>query len=323
MFGVYRFTLASLVLLTHLWPSAYHHAGLYAVFSFYMLSGYLMTFIMNEKYGFKNKGITKYLVNRALRIYPTYLICMGLTAALVYAFPWLTWQLSRSVTMPGSLHQWFSNIFIIGLDGFTRGRFVPQAWSLYVEIIFYLLIGLVLARKKAFVVTWLIFGIISTMYLSGGEVRDTVFSITAGSLPFSLGATVYYFKDEFGTARPAFLIIAVVLYLLNISNLAGSVHESGMYLSLYLSFLLLIVLKDLKIPSLKKIDNLLGDLSYPMYVSHFLAGLLVLWAFFPNVPRHRGVDFFILAYGYTLIISYVLHVSVEKRINSIRERVKQ
>jgi peptidoglycan/LPS O-acetylase OafA/YrhL len=207
---------------------------------------------MNEKYGFKNKGITKYLVNRALRIYPTYLICMGLTAALVYAFPWLTWQLSRSVTMPGSLHLWFSNIFIIGLDGFSRGRFVPQAWSLYVEIIFYLLIGLVLARKKALVVAWLIFGIISTMYLSGGEVRDTVFSITAGSLPFSLGATVYYFKDEFGTARPAFLIIAVVLYLLNISNLAGSVHESGMYLSLYLSFLLLIVLKDLKRPSPKR-----------------------------------------------------------------------
>jgi peptidoglycan/LPS O-acetylase OafA/YrhL len=43
--------------------------GGYAVFGFYILSGYLMTLIMQKNYGYSRGGVARYAVNRFLRIY--------------------------------------------------------------------------------------------------------------------------------------------------------------------------------------------------------------------------------------------------------------
>lgn len=70
MFGTYRLILAFMVVFLHLagWPGF----GEYAVFTFFCLSGYLMTFIMQQNYGYSSQGVKKYVVARALRIYPLY-----------------------------------------------------------------------------------------------------------------------------------------------------------------------------------------------------------------------------------------------------------
>lgn len=70
--GYFRFILAVVVCCNHL--SSIGGLGRYAVFSFYILSGFLMTTILNERYGLTPGGIAKYAMNRILRIYPTYLI---------------------------------------------------------------------------------------------------------------------------------------------------------------------------------------------------------------------------------------------------------
>jgi peptidoglycan/LPS O-acetylase OafA/YrhL len=49
MFGFFRTLLALAVVVEHLGPA--HYVGPYAVFGFYVLSGYLMTLIMHETYG--------------------------------------------------------------------------------------------------------------------------------------------------------------------------------------------------------------------------------------------------------------------------------
>ena len=79
MFGTYRFLLACLVLVTHL--AGVRCAGAYAVFGFYLLSGYLMTLVLNERYGFSPNGFGRYVANRALRIYPPYLAILGFGVA--------------------------------------------------------------------------------------------------------------------------------------------------------------------------------------------------------------------------------------------------
>ena len=62
MLGTLRFTLAWIVAAAHLERTIWN--GTYAVFSFYIISGYLMCLVMNERYGFSAKGLRFYLVKK-------------------------------------------------------------------------------------------------------------------------------------------------------------------------------------------------------------------------------------------------------------------
>ena len=70
--GSWRFFLAFLVVISHLWKDMIGGPAAYAVWGFYVLSGYLMTLVLNEKYGPSINGLKRYAYNRFLRIYPLY-----------------------------------------------------------------------------------------------------------------------------------------------------------------------------------------------------------------------------------------------------------
>lgn len=73
MLGLMRFILALLVVVSHLTGGGaspfFAHWGIFAVFGFYLISGYLMTIILNEKYFF---NFTTFALNRFLRLFPIY-----------------------------------------------------------------------------------------------------------------------------------------------------------------------------------------------------------------------------------------------------------
>lgn len=330
MFGIYRFVLASFVVAIHLFSDMPEQMGFYAVFGFYTLSGYLMTLVLNEQYGFSATGVGQFITNRLLRIYPAYLICAGVTLACVAIVPWLPFQLWRMVIMPDGFLAWLPNIFIFGHTIYDKARLVPQSWSLYVELVFYILMALLLARNKLIVSVWFIVSLIWTMYANISDLRfmERYFTISAGSLPFSIGAVIYFYRNELMTSSRFTVITAILLYAVNVAisyvwqDLGRGLY---FYLSVFLGAVLLINLRNVdskKLPALAKIDKLLGDLSYPLYVSHVMAGVLVLWAFWPNVPKHRGLDFFLLGYGYALAISYIIHRWVERPVERLRRRIK-
>ena len=50
-FGAWRFLLAVLVAVSHLWGGMIHAPAAYAVWGFFVLSGYLMTLVLGHKYG--------------------------------------------------------------------------------------------------------------------------------------------------------------------------------------------------------------------------------------------------------------------------------
>jgi hypothetical protein len=50
---------------------------LIAVFAFYTLSGFLLTRLHNERYGFSMRGPAGFLLNRVLRLWPAYLAILG------------------------------------------------------------------------------------------------------------------------------------------------------------------------------------------------------------------------------------------------------
>src|SRR5260221_14780352 len=79
MIEVSRYILALVVTLTHLQPLGVGRPGQISVFAFYTLSGYLMTRVLNERYGFSTRGTAVFLLNRVLRLWPAYLVIMAVT----------------------------------------------------------------------------------------------------------------------------------------------------------------------------------------------------------------------------------------------------
>jgi len=325
MFGIYRFILASIVVFVHVWRIGFTAGGYAAVFSFYVISGYLMTLILNEQYGFSVRGIVRFLLNRALRIYPRYWVSMIGTGIIAFLYPWMCWQIFHSTIFPKSPADVIMNIAIFGLNHNGLYRLLPQAWSLYVELSFYVLMALVLSRKKWITSVWFAASVVWTIYanMAGMSIVGRYYTLIAGSLPISSGALLYHYRDSLGRPGKWTIWVCGALY---VASLAVSTIYDDLGICLYVWVLLGMItvasLKDLRPQRIMGFDKFFGDLSYPIYVSHAFVALLVLRAFWPNVPQHRGFDFFLMTYGYTIIFSYALHRFVELPVQYLRVKIK-
>jgi peptidoglycan/LPS O-acetylase OafA/YrhL len=81
MLGSFRLLLALLVVMAHLAEGTtfVSHMGVFAVFGFYVISGYLMTLVLHEVYHF---DFSSFWANRFLRLFPTYYL-VALASLLV------------------------------------------------------------------------------------------------------------------------------------------------------------------------------------------------------------------------------------------------
>ncbi|MCB1488913.1 MAG: acyltransferase [Bauldia sp.] len=153
-FGVFRFLLALCVVAQHLQnlPPANLKAALEpleigsnAVLAFFMLSGYIIT---SAYYRFYYNRPVNFIINRLLRVYPTYIIALFLFIAITYAiYP------SIDIVIPDTGTSYFSgmtpenivsNIFLL-IPFYDRLPFVAVsvpfigiAWAVRVEMLFYI-----------------------------------------------------------------------------------------------------------------------------------------------------------------------------------------
>jgi peptidoglycan/LPS O-acetylase OafA/YrhL len=82
-----RYILAATVAQTHLWPLGAEWTGPIAVFGFYTLSGYLITRVLNTRYGFSWMGMSCFIGNRILRLWPAYAAITILVLVALRFFP--------------------------------------------------------------------------------------------------------------------------------------------------------------------------------------------------------------------------------------------
>ncbi|MHC4428800.1 MAG: acyltransferase family protein, partial [Planctomycetota bacterium] len=215
MFGTFRFVLAHMVVLGHLWPALRVPTHMFAVFGFYVLSGYLMSLVLTKSYGFSPRGTARFLGNRGLRIYPPYLAALLLGLGVVLAIPDAVAVLNPRFRLPESALGWLHNGVIFGLLRDGR-RLVPSAWSLEVELIFYLAMGLLLVRWRVLVFLWFALSVAYTLFMlaQGYPWVDRYIPPQAASLPFSTGALLFHVRDRLRWIRawqgpPALLFFAL------------------------------------------------------------------------------------------------------------------
>ena len=85
MFGILRTVLAINVVLLHIFSVPVF--GNYSVSFFFLLSGFLMTHICKETYGYTFIGFKLFWLNRFLRLYPIYYIIILITILALLVYP--------------------------------------------------------------------------------------------------------------------------------------------------------------------------------------------------------------------------------------------
>ena len=112
MFGTLRTLLALNVVLLHIFNIP--NLGNSSVSVFFLLSGFLMTLIMKEKYNYNLSGFKFFWINRILRLYPIYYVIIILTVILLILFPEA--RTHPKSYLPNSFSEWIPNLTLIYPD---------------------------------------------------------------------------------------------------------------------------------------------------------------------------------------------------------------
>src|SRR6185312_14081224 len=161
--------------------------GQVAVQSFFIISGFYMSLILNEKYIGKNNSYKLFISNRFLRLYPVYwavLLCMLLTTIGIaiasrghymgkfegYMIVTNIFIFGQDVVMFMGIHANNGNLFFTSNFWATRPAlwvmlFIPQAWTLGVELTFYLVAPFLVRRKPLLIISLIILSLVLRLYI--------------------------------------------------------------------------------------------------------------------------------------------------------------
>jgi len=329
MFGIYRTILALVVVVEHL--GEFPMIGRCAVFGFYTLSGYLMTLILQTSYGYSWQGFKLYVVNRALRIYPLYWAGCLLSIALIL---WVGRDFSRdylgTMFLPRNLESAVRN-FLIFFSIKSTPRLVSPTWALSVELLFYFLIGVGISRTQKLSLLWFAASIIYAIYVNYANLdwNYRYYSVFAASLPFSTGALIYHYNKELTSfsifQNKATLpilagVILVVFYF--VSPGSKIVRVSGFYISYLLQSMMIISLSSKNIRAMipSALDQWIGYFSYPIYLTHYQAGLII--SKFTSLQR-GDLNLLLMTIPLVLAISLILIYLIEYPFETLRRKIKQ
>lgn len=308
-FGTWRLCLALLVAVSHLWADMLAGPAAYAVWAFFVLSGYLMTHVLNTKYGFSARGLRSYAHNRFLRIFPGFWVACMVGALVLW---WLQQRgvdarkLNPAFGMPRDWKEW--GFLATLLPSFPRWNApVPVANALSIEVGFYLLMPL-LARHRSTALFAFVFGML--VVADHGFVTDTFAPRYAWFLPsapaFALGALVFHWREALARiAAPRLSILIWAVHCLGIYWDTFWPWTYGLYASAFLSAWVVVSLAGRRTSHL---DDVLGELSYPFYLLHATMGALLLVWF----GYDRSATFAVASLALTFAASWLMVISIDR-----------
>jgi peptidoglycan/LPS O-acetylase OafA/YrhL len=323
MLGTVRFTLATLVVLNHLWLPTANKVGAHAVAAFYLVSGYLMTMIIQEVYGLTMPGAVRYVANRFLRIYPPYLFFLGFSVVLMTAFPGAVSY--STMTWPASAGDWLRNITLVDLVH-SPSAIIPPAWSLGVEGFFYVAMVALLSRSEVTVALWLAASVAVHIYLvaAGASFSARYYPLHAASLFFSIGAATYFGRRRLArlTLKPLHAVALLPVFCfwpLVVEGLGGDRSMLGYYGAIPLFWLIFVACVAQAAPSSGPADRFLGDLAYPVYIVHFMAAMLlnIMWA-----GTRLTFGYLLTSYALTIGLSVAYITCIHTPLEQVRLRIR-
>lgn len=348
MLGTIRFLLSFCVVAFHL-TQYIPHIGILAVNFFYAISGYLITLVLQESYGFKFIPFAK---NRFLRLFPSYFLLAAISLLLAKTTK------SHSLFHPSWSGQSgfgdaLGNIFIIPwaflsdplvhVNSFglafldseeIRFRLIPSTWSVGVEMACYLILWVFSARSFLTAIISLLAACFWHFYVANSDMNPLMnyFPVFAAMLPFSLGTIAYHtarkyeikpLKGEITAIVVTSLIILAFTLNWHASKEADLLPSIPYYANIAISFFAILIINKTRLSGrIGHIDKWLGDLAYPMFLGHYVFGFFAWHILDSSATPSRGTDVFLLGSALTIAASTIIILLIDKRIiekrNSIR-----
>lgn len=348
--GVLRFLLATAVATNHsgcafgycLFP------GGMAVQIFFMISGFLMGLILNEKYLAGQTWL--FYSNRALRIYVPYLfvwlaafaaafLILGLSGMTpLYALHLFThW---KDLDLPAAVIVGFTNLAIIGQDvglwlAFDGSLYwtqefwtqrvqlqalqlLPQAWSLALELMFYALVPLIARRTIAVPLALFAFCIFLRMasYSFGFEREPWSTRFFPFELAFFVAGLISYRLFAATRSWPIWdrrisiaVMVCVVFSVIDYYAFTEMVvRPAWVYLGAMALSLPFLFLATKG----NRYDSWIGDLSYPIYLIH--------WPVLGTVNLFWPAEYAAVAtVGITIVLSIIFVQVVDRSLDRLRQ----
>jgi peptidoglycan/LPS O-acetylase OafA/YrhL len=336
------------------------HTGFYmfvggenAVQIFYMISGFLISFVLTEVKAYPDKK--RFYLNRFLRLYPIYIavalmtlsgyllglhgaddflrvyraapmaadVLLGISNATLFFQDWVMF----SAVADGRLV--FSADFRQSAPLLYQGLLVPQAWTLGVELTFYVIAPFVLSRK--WLVCALIMGslMLRALFVFQGFGANDPWSYrffpTELAL-FLLGSLSHqhllplYRRVLRLRARPICIIGTGVMLAAALTYHLYSVPRGINSVVLFAVFFLLMPLSFM-FQSMSRVDKWIGDLSYPIYIGHILV-ILVLTQFAASLKAQHPLQFAWLCVMCSVLFAVLLNRLVGSPIETLRATVR-
>ena len=253
-------------------------------------SGYVMSGLISTHYSNPRKFGHFYL-DRFLRIYPQYLFYFLVTAALYYNGKVVNQDFLAGVTKSTA----FLNALIIPLgypDSFyvylRNAMFIPQAWSLGLELTFYLIVpALVLFGDKR-LTRWIALAscLVAAMAAFGYITTSTYgYSTLPGTLfVFVLGMEMHRKRDPVLRWGLTVFLVAVYGIVLSRPDLAALPWTREVYMGGIIASIMVPILARIKFVKpnraltpkervsevFGRIDTAMGFISYGLFLNHFI-----------------------------------------------------
>jgi peptidoglycan/LPS O-acetylase OafA/YrhL len=328
--------------------------GRVAVQLFYVISGFLISYVLVEKKAYPRIG--HFYLNRYLRLYPIYFVVALLVICTYWVFGtvwFINMELLRQLPWSANLLLAFSNLFIIGQDWvmFTavhdghlhfatnyqasafqvhKGLLVPQAWTLGVELTFYLIAPFILFRRRVIYVL-LVLSIAIRLYLFKiglGDQDPWSYRFFPAELAlFLLGALAHQvlaplYSRLLENNLPLYSRI-VTLFLI-VFSLSYALIPLGDELKKLVSIIVLVILLPFCFffQDSNRLDQWIGDLSYPIYINHMIVMFWVAYAAENLQLPVNNIYFGLIVVLASVAFAILLNMSVGAYVERLRARFR-
>jgi peptidoglycan/LPS O-acetylase OafA/YrhL len=314
--GTWRFFLAFLVAISHLYSEMLHGPAAYAVWCFFILSGFLMVLVLTTKYGTSSEGVKVYAFNRFMRIYPPYIAAVLLallSIAILDGYGFDSHKLSRGLGIPLSLFDWAATFGLLSFLPLEQVP-IPVSWALSLEVCAYALMPLFAKSRHASILGFVL--ALSANLGSGFGMESFTLrykGFATCMLAFAAGAVICHYREQLrAMVAPRASVVVWCAHCLIWLAYPAWPWTYGLLLSVPLSAWVVLSLAPIKGGH---VDAWLGDLSYPVYLLHIIAGAWM-WLHF---GYNRGFSFFAASFILTLALSWVFVMLIDRRSNRVKK----
>lgn len=330
----------------------YFSGGFLGVDIFFVISGYLITQIVNQDLDNNNFSFSKFLIKRIKRLFPGLLsvLIIVIVASFFILSPTDYVKISKSALSSfffiSNIYYWSeSNYF----DQINEFKSLVHTWSLGIEMSFYLLIPFILIFLKKFnkkiilslISFFLVTTIIICFYLNskgpvieniafneilyGKYISDTLFYLIPFRLyEFFFGVSLYYLpKSNFvKSQKQSFFILGIILIIISLILIKPNLELQIIYtIPCLIGSAMIIYFRDAEYLNLilrNKILVFLGLISYSLYLIHWPIITLYKYVKVEKLIVSEKVIVLLLS----ILLSFISLKIIEKPFRSKLNRIK-